>query len=115
MSNLIIKRASYESSYRFYTGTNFIGGSSKFYQICHTKTGERVNQQQEEAWRQDQQKPVFQTKNFSLDAGTSKSQKWLYEAVKSDKGRHLHPSWNHQQNLENLQSHFISSSLYCLK
>ena len=32
----------------------------------------------------------------------------------NDKGRHLHPSWTHQRNLENLQSHFVSIDLYCL-
>ena len=37
--------------------------------------GERASQLQEGAWRQNQHKSVFQTKNFSLDAGTLKSQK----------------------------------------
>ena len=77
--------------------------------------GERASQLQEGAWRQNQHKSVFQTKNFSLDAGTLKSQKWLYKAVKNDKRRHLHPSLTPQQNLENLPSHFISIPLYCLK
>ena len=36
--------------------------------------GERVSELQEGAWRQNQHKSVFQTKNFSLDAGTLKSQ-----------------------------------------
>ena len=36
--------------------------------------GERVSQLQEGAWRQDQHRLVLQTKNFSLDAGTLKSQ-----------------------------------------
>ena len=70
--------------------------------------GERASQLQEGAWRQNQHKSVFQTKNFSLDAGTLKSQKWLCEAVKNDKRHHLHPSWTHKQSLEDLQSHFIS-------
>ena len=77
--------------------------------------GERASQLQEVAWRKNQHKSVFQTKNFSLDAGTLKSQKWLYKAVKNNKGHHLHPSWTHQRNLENLPSHFISISLYCLE
>ena len=77
--------------------------------------GERVSQPQEGAWRQDQHKSVLQTKNFSLDAGTLKSQKWLYKAVKNDKRRHLHPLWTPQQNLENLPPYFISIPLYCLK
>ena len=37
-------------------------------------TGERINKLQEGAWRQDQHRSVLQTKNFSLDAGTLKSQ-----------------------------------------
>ena len=77
--------------------------------------GERASQLQEGAWRQNQHKSIFQTKNFSLDAGTLKSQKWVYKAVMNGKGRHWHPSWTHQRNLENLQSHFIFIALYCLK
>ena len=73
--------------------------------------GERASQLHEGAWRQNQHKSVFQTKNFSLDAGTLKSQKWLCKAVKNDKRRHLHPSWTPQQNLENLPSH-LSVFLY---
>ena len=46
----------------------------KFHQISHIKTCEWVSQLQEGAWRQDQHRSVLQTKNFSLDAGTLKSQ-----------------------------------------
>ena len=77
--------------------------------------GERASQLQEGAWRQNKHKSVFQTKNFSLDAGTLKSQKWLYKAVKNNKGHHLHPSWTPQQNLENHPPYFIFIPLYCLK
>ena len=43
--------------------------------------GERVSELQEGAWKQDQHRSVLQTKNFSLDAGTLKSQNGYIELL----------------------------------
>ena len=48
--------------------------------------GKRASQQQEGAWRQNQHKSVFQTKNFSLDAGTLKSKSGYVKLSRMTKG-----------------------------
>jgi len=50
------------------------------------RTNECGSQLHEEAWRQDQHKSVFQTKNFSLDAGALKSQNGNVKLSRAAKG-----------------------------